>query len=89
MQHTPGPWYDHGKYVDALNPDDEDEGITIADDIRTPADAALIAAAPDLLAACSLAVEALESLRSDGVTGMEDDDAAAACSAAMKKAVMV
>jgi len=69
MSHTPGPWY--------AEADDENESSfvwnrealprkAVAHDIFNPADACLIAAAPDLLAACELAVAEMTETWPDG-----------------------
>lgn len=61
MSHTPGPWV----YVDDFSvrvPLDDDLGMVIADCdgndiVETEANGRLIAAAPDLLEACEMALE--------------------------------
>ena len=74
MTHTPGPWIYDDKYVQVL--DDDDNEIYIAgicgpftDWVR--ANAALIAAAPDLLDA---AEAGLDALLVDGVHGGADSE---------------
>jgi hypothetical protein len=65
--HTPGPWEYESQDPHALGKITSDDGTLVAevhgdwdDDHSTEANARLIAAAPDLLAACKLAVERLE-----------------------------
>ncbi len=57
-EHTDGEWMVVGDYVYARieNDDDNPDDIEIAR-VTRPADACLIAAAPDLLAACEAALE--------------------------------
>jgi len=96
-KHTPGPWSAEpdfqGRYIVYGN-DARVVGNVLPtsdgwrrEDGEVTANARLIAAAPDLLAALSLTLEALESLRSDGVTSSEDDDAAHAAGLAIARAV--
>jgi len=75
--HTPGPW-NYGVIRDVLEfqPEWED-----ASDDRLDADAALIAAAPDLLAALRLTVDTLSPPRN-----AEETAAIAAACAALRKA---
>ena len=75
--HTPGPW-GYGVIRDVLGfqPEWED-----ASDDRLDADAALIAAAPDLLAALRLTVDTLSPPRN-----AEETAAIAAACAALRKA---
>jgi len=75
--HTPGPW-NYGVIRDVLGfqPEWED-----ASDDRLDADAALIAAAPDLLAALRLTVDTLSPPRN-----AEETAAIAAACAALRKA---
>lgn len=49
--HTPGPWAVNAPDTTSVVWDLGGADVTIAQEIRTPANAALIAAAPDLLAA--------------------------------------
>lgn len=66
MTHTPGPWttYAHTKGVDIIR-DDSEAGQDIAT-ARTANDAALIAAAPDLLAALRALLRDCERLGFEG-----------------------
>jgi hypothetical protein len=84
--HTPGPWtiYNHTKGIDIIFDDGED-GKTIAT-VRTAADAALIAAAPDLLEALQLAYRHLNG-GSDSLTPMEFAKAFKMARAAIAKAL--
>jgi hypothetical protein len=73
MAHTPGPWNWTGLYIE------DSEGMPIAQ-VRTPtilqgeANAALIAAAPDLLAALRLCLAQLTDERLGTVDYMEGAD---------------
>ncbi len=51
-KHTPGPWTIQGEYVEALDLDRPRSVCTMAEGRQSPANARLIAAAPDLLKAC-------------------------------------
>jgi len=53
MAHSPAPWTVDPVYGDSVG--NETNQIQIAYDITNPSDAALIAAAPDLLEACKMA----------------------------------
>ena len=64
ISHTPGPWA--AKVADTINDEPaywriEDRHRGVVGDVQSvnPADAALIAAAPDLLAALELAIECM------------------------------
>lgn len=70
-QHTPGPWRigkcrfvvadsEIGTYADDMNHEYYD-GYLVAESIKSPANARLIAAAPDLLAACKAMQAALRA----------------------------
>jgi hypothetical protein len=68
VEHTPGPWRTGTKrymadplYIEA----GEGVNFTIIGKARTLADARLIAAAPDLLAACERAVDLLHKYAND------------------------
>lgn len=84
--HTPGPWRllmqndEHAAVYEAADADN------LVAEAWGEADARLIAAAPTMYEACRLALEALESLQRDGVTGSEDDDAAHALAQAIARA---
>ena len=63
MTHTPGPWYVNGDCIEADGPNGpRDITVAVATETRrgcdNGADARLIAAAPDLLAAAKLVLEA-------------------------------
>jgi len=88
QQHTPGPWLngpqcqplpcDIGDWDAIASPDDPDATIAL---VSRPSDAHLIAAAPDLLEAASLAVVAYREGDDDDM-----DAAIAALNAAIAKA---
>jgi hypothetical protein len=69
MKHTPGPWKARSRYVMTKRPDRRSEN-TVAEcrlsgrhDKEDAANALLIAAAPDLLAACEEMALALREIR--------------------------
>jgi hypothetical protein len=60
-QHTPGPWL-AGQTITAADPDRAPgsyERITIASRVNNMANARLISAAPELLAACRMALDSI------------------------------
>lgn len=73
-KHTPGPWYALDHWTDIYSPDREEPdsspwhicrvsqavGYQAGENVQSRANARLIAAAPDLLAACKGAVEVWE-----------------------------
>ena len=64
-QHTPGPWHVTGDYVRNENDGLVGEALNLWANVKTPTDerkanARLIAAAPDLLAACRCALADME-----------------------------
>lgn len=64
-KHTPGPWKAVGRDVLSMHASPRSSGPLVCvvddnDDDRWPADSALIAAAPDLLAACERLLDAVE-----------------------------
>lgn len=78
LAHTPGPWNISGAGMDRLIYSDSDQAWDLAivrcggNDRQTEANARLIAAAPDLLAA-------LEALLRNGMGGVTCDPAATYC----------
>ena len=91
-KHTPGTWY--------YTASDEDGLVYGANDTlilphlilgRTPAEqhanARLIAAAPDLLAACEAVMEALENMTTDNFSRGADKPCRDMMAAAIKKAI--
>lgn len=79
-KHTPGPW---SVLVHEASTSVESKHYTVAADV-TNADADLIAAAPDLLVACKMAVASIE--HSDGGRYLEDEQALYALRCAIIKA---
>ena len=76
-QHTRGPWRvdrdDSGLFIRMEPLGDLDQYLAVyasPDEEQREADAALIAAAPDLLAACEAALRALEHNRQRGLENM-------------------
>ncbi len=74
MNHTPGPWKavpggKHWNNQDLVNIEIQygEDGECIADTVYEMADAALIAASPDLLRELKHLVRALEPLERDGI----------------------
>ena len=60
-KHTPGPWHTE-EYGDSIRVSNLDGLVVVMDDGKGPLtmdDARLISAAPDLMAACKLALELL------------------------------
>lgn len=90
-KHTPGPWFIDGDDIRA--PDGDDDPWYVAEVITgcgpgdaTPANARLIAAAPDLLEALKDAQKAIRELRDQGAPTAYWDDIEAANKAAISKA---
>ena len=66
-EHTPGPWWDESGVIHAKGPrwtPEDHSCVHVASHIENEADGALIAASPDLLAACK-ATEYADSLLSE------------------------
>ncbi len=95
MKHTPGPWYQVGFWVEheddsvadicTCNPDDFGQGHIKRSQSEIVANAMLIAAAPDLLAALEELLPRFENLRE--LAGFEaESDAAIRARAAITKA---
>ena len=60
MKHSPAPWRISGSDRITTSHHPLRDMLLVASDVSNPADAALIAAAPDLLEACKFALECLE-----------------------------
>lgn len=79
-KHTPGPWNVTVNYEDEAFSIDDSLGFPIAIALKIEANARLIAAAPDLLEACKLALSSCEPHSvvhrkiSDAVTKAEGDE---------------
>ena len=87
-KHTPGPWYASGSYIEKTP---SGHRFTIAEVFRhnvgqCKANARLIAAAPDLLAACELALTLLEDLTTEEFSRGGDRPARVALQAALARA---
>ena len=92
-KHTPGPWiiYDTGNRAETYGVESTNGtavvwyGSNEKEGIRKLADAQLIAASPDLLAACQAAIEELEHVR-DNADGVDLEDTISALQDAICKA---
>ena len=60
MEHTKGEWTYDGEYVESLNLDKPLSICTLAECKEKDANGQLIAAVPDLLAACKAMIDALK-----------------------------
>ncbi len=79
-KHTPGPWRVFG-YDIGTSPDETLAVVCAMDDNTDDANACLIAAAPDLLAACQAVLDEFPA-----TDGRRIESVKAICSAALRKA---
>lgn len=90
MNHTPGPWTlnpARSTRVDLIdNPKGEAVGEVVWVDVRNPADARLIVAAPELLEALKAFVETMDSLPPSDETSLRVWDRYQDAKDAIKKA---
>ena len=88
LKHTPGPWYS-GKYIDRVTLSEESDGSDSICHVYQPsqrANARLIAASPELLAACVRVSDAIDDYLQGGQKTVLID-AYKQVSAAISKAV--